>query len=118
MSGLPPLVKLVTDALDDLKAVDVAVLDVRDMASFTDVMVIASGRSDRQVKALASHLVEKAKEAGVQALGVEGEGDGQWILVDLGEVVVNVMLPEVRDFYKLERLWSRDRQARRSASEG
>ncbi|KPK38194.1 MAG: hypothetical protein AMJ69_09105 [Gammaproteobacteria bacterium SG8_47] len=96
---------LVIGALEDVKALDIKVVDVRGRASYTDVLVIASGSSPRQVKALADRVVEVAKAHGIPALGVEGEREAEWILVDLGDVVVHVMLPRVRDFYNLERLW-------------
>jgi len=99
------LKELVIDALDDLKGVDIKSLDVQGKSSVTDLLVIASGNSTRQVKALADHVVEKVKERGVQPLGVEGERESNWVLVDLGDVVVHVMLPETRDFYNLEKLW-------------
>ena len=100
------LLEIVTLALEDLKAQDIKVLDVRDMSSVTDIMVIASGTSTRQVSAIARNVEEKAKEQGVRALGDEGIDTGEWALVDLGDVVVHVMLPTVRDFYQLEKLWS------------
>lgn len=100
------LTHLVIDALEDVKAKDIRTLDVRGKSNVTDVMVIASGTSARQVKSLADRVVEKAKEAGVRALGVEGEREAEWVLVDLGDVVVHVMQPEIRDFYQLEKLWS------------
>ena len=99
------LKELVIDALDDLKGVDIKSLDVQGKSSVTDLLVIASGNSTRQVKALADHVVEKVKQAGLQPLGVEGERESNWVLVDLGDVVVHVMLPETRDFYNLEKLW-------------
>ena len=102
------LLKVVIDALEDIKAVDIRVLDVRDRTSITDVMVIASGKTDRQTRSLAANVVEKAKAAGVRPLGTEGERTGDWVLVDLGDVVVHVMLPEIREFYDLERLWAGD----------
>ena len=102
------LLKVVIDALEDIKAVDIRVLDVRDRTSITDVMVIASGKTDRQTRSLAANVVEKAKAVGVRPLGTEGERTGDWVLVDLGDVVVHVMLPEIREFYDLERLWSGD----------
>jgi ribosome-associated protein len=98
--------EFVLKALDDMKAVDVRVLDVRKMTSIMDYMIIASGSSDRHVRSIVDAIVEKAKEKGVRPLGVEGEQHAQWALIDLGDVVVHVMRPEVRDFYQLEKLWS------------
>ena len=98
--------QLAVDALEDLKAVDILELDVRKLSNFTDYMIIASGRSARQVAALAENVVVKAKQAGEPPLGVEGMRAGEWVLVDLGDVVVHVMQPEVREFYQLEKLWS------------
>ena len=99
------LEKLAITALEDLKAKDIVVLDVRRLTSITDTMIIASGTSTRHVKALADNVVEKAKAAGCQPLSVEGEREAEWILVDLADVVVHVMLPNTRDFYQLEKLW-------------
>ena len=98
--------QVVIDALEDVKAVDVRVLDVESMSNFTDHMIIASGTSTRQVKALANSVVVEAKKAGMDVLGQEGENPGEWILIDLGDVVVHIMVPQVRDFYNLEKLWS------------
>jgi ribosome-associated protein len=95
----------VVAALEEIKAKDVVVLDVRKLTSITDFMIIASGTSSRQVKALADNVLEKAKAAGNRPLGVEGEREAEWILVDLADVVVHVMLPSIRDFYQLEKLW-------------
>ena len=95
---------LAVDALDDLKGKEILVVDVRGRSAVTDFMVMASGISDRQVKGLANHLIRKAKEHGVRLLGVEGEGVGDWVLVDLGDVVVHVMQPHIRAFYNLEQL--------------
>lgn len=100
------LCQLAVDALEDLKAVDIVRLDVRKLSDFTDYMIIANGRSSRQVAALAENVVTKAKQAGESPLGVEGLRGGEWVLVDLCDVVVHVMQPDVRAFYQLEKLWS------------
>jgi ribosome-associated protein len=100
-----PLQQAVASALDDMKAVNVRVLDVRGLTDIVDTMVIASGNSDRHVRSIAERVVEKAKAAGFRSLGTEGERDGEWVLVDLQDVLVHVMLPRVREFYGLERLW-------------
>jgi ribosome-associated protein len=97
---------LAIDALEDLKGVDIQVLDVRGLTSITDRMLVVSGTSSRHVKALADNVAFKAKQAGNPPLGVEGEQAGEWILLDLGDVIVHVMLPETREFYALEKLWS------------
>jgi ribosome-associated protein len=100
------LKQLVLDTLADLKARDISVLDVRGKTVVTDFMILASGTSDRHVKALAEAVAFRAKDAGEPPLGTEGVNEGEWALVDLNGVVVHVMLPKVRDFYNLERLWS------------
>ena len=97
---------IVTTALKDVKAVDIEVIDVQGLTSITDRMVIASGTSSRHLKALADNVVLKAKEHGFTALGIEGESDAGWILVDLADVVVHIMMPDTREFYSLEKLWS------------
>ena len=102
---LSELKTIVVDALDDLKAKDVLEIDVSQQSDVTDLMIIASGSSSRQVKSLAEHVRLKAKESGVEPLGVEGEDTGEWVLVDLGDIVVHVMQEPVRKFYQLERLW-------------
>ncbi|KHF26672.1 iojap-like protein [Solemya velum gill symbiont] len=94
--------------LDDMKAMDVNVIDVRGKTSITDFMIIASGTSDRHVKSIAEAVVFKSKQAGEAPIGTEGVTDGEWALVDLNGVVVHIMHPRVRDFYQLERLWSMD----------
>jgi len=94
------------DALDDLKALEPVTLDVRELSSVTDYLLVASGTSSRHVKSLAENVLMKAKASGVRPLGVEGERIGEWVLVDFGDVVVHVMQPSTRSFYDLERLWS------------
>jgi ribosome silencing factor RsfS/YbeB/iojap len=100
-----PLQEVVTTALDDMKAVNVKVLDVRGLTDIADTMVVASGNSDRHVRSIAERVLEKAKAAGFRAIGTEGQRDGEWVLVDLQDVIVHVMLPRVRELYGLERLW-------------
>lgn len=100
------LLDLVINALEDLKGVDIQIIDMSGKSNITDVMVIASGTSNRHVRSLADNVVEEAKKAGCRPLGIEGEQTGEWVLVDLGDVVVHVMQPKVREFYGLERLWS------------
>lgn len=100
-----PLQQAVTTALEDMKAVNVRALDVRRLTDIADTMVIACGNSDRHVRSIAERVVEKARAAGFRPLGVEGTRDGEWVLVDLQDILVHVMLPRVREFYGLERLW-------------
>ena len=97
---------LVVDALDDIKGLDIVKLDVRDMTTVTDFMVLASGTSSRHVQALVDNVAEKATEAGHKPIGVEGEEGGEWVLLDLQDTLVHVMLPKMREFYNLEKLWS------------
>lgn len=96
---------LAINALDDLKGTDIINMDVRSLTSITDFMVICTGRSTRHVKALAENVASKAKEAKAPIVRTEGERESEWILVDLGDVVVHVMLPATRSFYSLEDLW-------------
>ncbi|MDI3258963.1 MAG: ribosome silencing factor [Sinobacteraceae bacterium] len=98
--------KSVIDALEELKAKDIREIDVRGKTAITDLLVIASGTSARHVKSIADEVVKFAKRAGMVPLGVEGEQEAEWVLVDLGDVVVHVMLPRIREFYGLERLWT------------
>jgi ribosome-associated protein len=101
----PSLKSVVINALDDMKALEVKVLDVRGLTDVTDFMVIASGTSDRHVRSVAQRVVERTKEAGFRPHGVEGQQDSDWVLIDLNEMIVHVMLPRVREFYGLEKLW-------------
>ena len=101
----PSLKTVILAALDDMKALEVKYLDVRGLTDIADFMVIASGTSDRHVRSVAQRVVEKAKEAGFRPHGVEGQQDGDWVLIDLNEMIVHVMLPRVREFYGLEKLW-------------
>lgn len=99
------LQKTIIDALEDSKARDISVLDVRNLTTITDTMIVASGTSDRHVRALAEKVVDECKKQGIRPLGVEGGDSGEWVLVDLQDVLVHLMLPRVRDFYNLEKLW-------------
>ncbi len=105
----------VVDALEDIKAFDITVMDVRHMTAVTSYMVVASGNSTRQCKAIADNVREKLKKKGVDTRGVEGEKEGEWVLVDLGDIVVHVMVPTTRAYYNIEQLWS-ESQSRRAAS--
>jgi len=98
--------KQVLAALDELKAKDVKEIDVRGKTSIADILVIASGTSTRHVKSLADEVVRFVKKAGMMPLGVEGQREAEWVLVDLGDIIVHVMLPRIREFYGLERLWT------------
>jgi ribosome-associated protein len=108
------LQKIAVAALEDIKARDIEVIDVRPQTSLYDTMVIASADSNRQVKALANHVRDRLKEAGATILGVEGEQVGVWILVDAGDIVVHVMQPAVRTYYNLEELWAPRAPVRRA----
>jgi ribosome-associated protein len=98
----------VVDALEDIKAQDLAVLPVRHLTSLTDYMVIATGTSNRHVRSLANEVQEKVKAGGGEVIGVEGEQAGEWVLIDLGDVVVHVMQAQVRDYYNIDELWGGD----------
>ena len=102
------LVKLITDSMENLKAMDIQVFDVSSITSIADHMVIASGRSDRQVRAIAEKTVETLKQHGHKPLGVEGLDQAEWILIDFGDVIVHIMHPATRAYYQLEKLWSVD----------
>ncbi|HSF78751.1 MAG TPA: ribosome silencing factor [Steroidobacteraceae bacterium] len=101
----PDLLEVALAALEDMKAVNVKVIDVRHLTDVTDTMVVATGTSDRHVRSIAGRVVEQCKAAGFQPMGVEGERDGEWVLVDLRDALIHVMLPRIRDFYGLEKLW-------------
>ncbi len=107
---------LVLESLDDIKAVDVVCIDVRDKTELTDYMILVSGTSNRHVKSIANNVVVDAKAAGFMPLGIEGLDEGEWVLLDLTDVVVHMMLPSAREFYDIERLWSTSVQARESGS--
>ena len=107
------LKSVILSALDDMKALEVKVLDVRGLTDIADYMVIASGTSDRHVRSVAQRVVEKTKEAGYRPHGCEGLKDADWVLIDLHEMIVHIMLPRVREFYGLEKLW--DMSAKRIA---
>ena len=104
--NIEKLCRLVVSALEDVKAKDIVTLDVRRMTSVTDYMIVASGTSNRHVKALADAVAEKSREAGHRPTGIEGEEGSEWVLLDLQDVLVHVMLPRAREFYNLEKLWS------------
>ncbi len=93
------------EALEDIKAEDIVVMDVRNMSSMFDYVIVASAESTRQTRALSNNVQDKLRSVGTRVLGVEGENSGEWVLVDLGEVIVHVMQPTIRTYYNLEQLW-------------
>ena len=99
------IVEIVVDALEDLKAVDIKTIDVKDQSNVTDYMIIASGTSRRHVKACAENVLMELKGKGLQPKGTEGSDAAEWVLVDIGDVVVHVMMPDTREYYDLEKLW-------------
>jgi ribosome-associated protein len=105
------LLELSLSALNEVKGKDISCLEVSELTDFTDIMLIVTGNTIRQVRALADSLVVSAKKNGVEILGVEGYREGDWTLVDLGDLVVHIMLPETREFYDLEKLWATDLRA-------
>lgn len=115
--SLGRIVKVVEGALDEMKAVQVKVLDVRQLTDVADTLIIASGNSDRHVRSIAERVLEHAKKAGFRAMGVEGQRDGEWVLVDLQDVIVHIMLPRVREIYRLENLWDVSAARREAAME-
>jgi ribosome-associated protein len=100
------LVSFIQDKIDDMKGRDVVTLDVRGKSSVTEFMIICSGTSNRHTKSIADYVAAEVKKAGINALGIEGQSSGEWVLLDLGDVVVHVMLEDSRSFYQLEKLWS------------
>jgi ribosome-associated protein len=109
------LLRVAVAALEDIKGRDITVIDVRKMTSLFDKIVIASADSTRQAKALSNNVQEKVKGAGARVYGVEGEQVGEWVLVDLGPVIVHIMQPAVREHYNLEELWTPPKPARKRA---
>jgi ribosome-associated protein len=103
------LLKIVTDELDERKGQNILFLDVRDKTSFTDYMVIVTGTSDRHIASLCEHVAAKVQERGFKPLGLEGGPGADWILLDLGDVIVHSMTAQGREFYQLEKLWSIDK---------
>ena len=108
---------LVINALEDFKAIDIHQIDVTGQSPLTDLFVIASGSSLRHIKSMAENLIVKAKEAGCQPLGVEGDRQSEWVLVDLNDIIVHLMLPQTRAFYNLEKLWEASNQQRSEQSQ-
>lgn len=100
------LQQLIIDKIDDLKGQDIITLDVKDKSSITDCMIICTGSSSRHVNSIATHIIDAAKAAGIKTLGIDGEKEGNWIVVDLNEVIVHIMQEEARQLYQLEKLWS------------
>ncbi|MFU2486537.1 ribosome silencing factor [Thauera sp. WH-1] len=113
---IPTLQKIVVAALEDIKARDIEVIDTSTHTPLFDRIVIASAESSRQTRALAQNVQDKVKEAGGEVLSVEGQDTGEWVLVDLGSIVVHVMQPAVRSYYKLEELWNTTAASRRAAT--
>ena len=109
---------LVVDALEEVKAKDIVKLDVRKLTTVTDYMIVASGTSNRHVKAVADAVAEKSRQAGHRPLGIEGENGSEWVLLDLQDALVHVMLPRVREFYNLEKLWSLGPASDMAATDG
>lgn len=112
----PQLHQIVISALEDIKARDIETIDTSKVTALFDVIVVASAESGRQTRALARNVVDKVKEAGGEVISVEGEDSGEWVLVDLGNIVVHIMQPAVRAYYKLEELWSTTPASRRTAA--
>jgi ribosome-associated protein len=106
LTSVKNIQKKITQALEDIKAFDIISMDVRKLTSVADFMIIASASSSRQTKALAKNVVEKMNEINIEVIGVEGEQEGGWVLVDVGDIIVHIMTPPTRAYYNLEELWS------------
>jgi ribosome-associated protein len=111
-----PMIKVITDALEEVKAQDIQVLDVRDKQSITDYMIIATGTSNRQINAMLDKVREEVKKNGLKPLGEEGKGDSDWVLLDLDIAIVHMMTASARQFYDLERLWAGAEQSRSASA--
>jgi len=105
--NIKKLLDIVLTSLNDGKAIDVDLYDVKKLTSMSDYILIASGRSRRQVNALADKLIQTVKENKFETLGVEGKNEGEWVLVDLGDIIVHIMHPSSREYYQLEKLWGK-----------
>ncbi len=108
MTSIATIKTNVINALEDIKAFDIVDLDVRKLTSIADYMIIASASSTRQTKALANNVHDKMKEINIDIIGIEGEGEGDWVLVDIGDIIVHIMTPTTRAYFNLEELWSKE----------
>lgn len=106
MTSITAIKKHVISALEDIKAFDIVTLDVKKLTSIADFMIIASASSTRQTKALANNVKEKMQAIGINVIGIEGERDGDWVLVDFGDIIIHIMTPTTRAYYNLEELWT------------
>ena len=107
MASVATIKKNVIEALEDIKGFDIIDLDVRKLTSITDYMIIASASSTRQTRALANNIQDKMKELNIEIVGIEGEGEGDWVLVDIGDIIIHIMTPTTRAYFNLEELWSK-----------
>ena len=107
MTSVATIKKNVIEALEDIKGFDIIDLDVRKLTSVTDYMIIASASSTRQTRALANNVHDKMKDLNVEIVGIEGEGEGDWVLVDIGDIIVHIMTPTTRAYFNLEELWTK-----------
>ena len=105
MTSVATIKKNVIEALEDIKGFDIIDLDVRKLTSITDYMIIASASSTRQTRALANNVHDKMKDLNVEIVGIEGEGEGDWVLVDIGDIIIHIMTPTTRAYFNLEELW-------------